>query len=211
MNMFTRNKISILLAGVLLSMAGPGLSISLAKDTGNIIRGNVELSRRTNPKDVVVYLVEVPGDYEGAGTIVEMDQKGKIYTPHVLPVLWGTKVHFKNSDTFLHNVHAYQGRHSIFNKTTPVTQKEGPVYSVHELFNRAGEYAILCDVHPEMEAFILVLKNPFFTKLNQDGSFEIADVPEGTYKIAVWSPKKKVEPVPVTVGKNTVIKLSLTS
>ena len=210
MNIFTNNKTSILLAGLLLGVVGPGLCAGLAESSGNVLRGNVDLPHKTDPKDVVVYLADVPGDFEGAGRIVEMDQKGKTFVPHVLPVLWGTKVQFKNSDVFFHNVHGYQGRYSVFNKATPVSKLEGSISRIDQLFNRAGEFAILCDVHPEMEAFILVLKNPFFTKLNKDGSFEIEGVPEGTYKIGIWSPKKRAEPIPVTVGKNTDIQLSLT-
>lgn len=205
----SRNMVSVVLTGMLLSLASAGLSNDPAEKSGSMIRGTVKIPKKIHSKDVVVYLKEVPGDFDGDGKVVEMDQKGKIYVPHVLPILWGTKVRFKNSDTFLHNVHAYQGRYSIFNKTTPSPTKVKSASEVIELFNRAGEYAILCDIHPEMEAYILSLKNPYFTKINEDGSFEIKNVPEGNFDLVVWSPDKKIDPISVTVTKGSPTTVSL--
>jgi hypothetical protein len=53
-------------------------------------------------------------------------------------------------------------------------------------FNKLGEVAILCNVHPEMEAYILVLQNPYFAQLDGSGKFRIADVPPGDYVVKAW-------------------------
>jgi hypothetical protein len=61
-------------------------------------------------------------------------------------------------------------------------------------FKKPGVYTQLCSIHPEMEAFIVVLANPYFAVADKDGQFKIADVPDGHYVLKVFSKKlKKVD------------------
>jgi hypothetical protein len=40
-----------------------------------------------------------------------------------------------------------------------------------------------CDVHPWMFAWVTVVDNPYFAVSGKDGSFKIANVPPGKYKL----------------------------
>jgi hypothetical protein len=58
---------------------------------------------------------------------------------------------------------------------------------VHHTFERAGGYHVACDIHPGMTAFILVRPHAFSVSADNDGTFEMRDVPPGTYRLTVWS------------------------
>jgi len=74
-------------------------------------------------------------------------------------------------------------------------------------FNMPGEVAILCNVHPEMEGYILVLQNPYFAHPDSTGKYRISGVPAGEYVLKAWyRGKTKTQKVQVsaagTVGAN---------
>ena len=50
-----------------------------------------------------------------------------------------------------------------------------------------------------MEAFIAVLPTPYFAVTKADGSYAIANVPDGSYTLKVWHPKLKWSEKPVAV------------
>jgi hypothetical protein len=50
-------------------------------------------------------------------------------------------------------------------------------------------FALKCDVHPWMGAWISVMPHPYFTTTKADGKFEIKDLPDGTYEIEAWHEK----------------------
>ncbi len=128
---------------------------------------------------VLVYLEGTGPAGEDPGTAV-FDQKDKVFIPHLLPVRQGTTVEIKNGDPFLHNVHVYQGKETVLNLALPFQGQVIP----HE-FSEPGVYNVGCDAHPEMSAFIVVLESPYFTVPGEDGSYEIADVPAGSYTLVV--------------------------
>ena len=54
-----------------------------------------------------------------------------------------------------------------------------------------------------MEAFVVAVPTPYFAVTKADGSFTIADVPDGSYTVKVWHPKLKATPKAVTVAGAT--------
>ena len=64
---------------------------------------------------------------------------------------------------------------------------------------------ILCKVHPEMEAFVVAVPTPYHAVSKADGSFRIADVPDGSYTVKVWHPKLKPASKAVTVAGATEV------
>ena len=58
---------------------------------------------------------------------------------------------------------------------------------------------MLCNVHPEMEAYVIVLQTPYYGVSTKDGSFEIKNVPTGKYELKIWHEKLKGTSVAVEV------------
>ena len=111
-----------------------------------------------------------------------MDQKDKAFVPRVLPVVVGTTVEFKNGDPFKHNIFSPDGERYNLGSWE---QGRSRTYT----FRRPGVYRQLCNIHPEMLAYIVVLETPYFALTDKDGNFEIAGVPSGKYVLRVWGEK----------------------
>jgi len=111
-----------------------------------------------------------------------MDQKDRTFVPGVLPVVVGTTVEFTNRDPFKHNIFSPDGER--YNLGSWVSAK-GRSYT----FKKPGIYRQLCNIHPEMLAYIVVLETPYFALTDKDGDFEIAGVPSGKYLLKVWGEK----------------------
>src|SRR3989338_1756843 len=69
------------------------------------ITGTVATPKERDRENVVVYVDRIPDKaFPAPADHALMDQKGMAFVPHVLPVLVGTTVDFRNSDDVLHNV-----------------------------------------------------------------------------------------------------------
>lgn len=136
---------------------------------------------------------------------VFMSQKNLVFKPRILPVLKGTTVDFTNDDTVVHNVFAPPGSAKQFNLGT-----YGVGVTKTATFDELGEVPLLCNVHAEMLAYILVLQNPYFALTDKAGIFEIKGVPPGTYKLKVWHEKLQgaEQNVAVEAGKSTSVEFA---
>lgn len=147
-----------------------------------------------HPEHAVVYVEKAPGTFPGGHAA--MDQKNKVFIPYVLPVVQGTTVEFHNSDSLQHNVFGVGA--DEFNLGT-----YGMGASKGAKFDRSGEVDILCNVHPEMAGYILVLQNPYFARPGGHGEFRIANVPPGDYVLRLWyEGQMKKQTVKVPAGGN---------
>ena len=151
------------------------------------IKGTVKIRRLRSPKNVVVYIEKAQGEFKPPKEHAVMDQKNMVFVPHVLPIVAGTTVNFHNGDDVLHNVFTPDKCAGKFNLGT---WGKGEVRSY--TYKEAGcESVVLCNVHPEMEGWVIVLQNPYFSKTGKDGAFTIEKVPAGKYTFKVWHPKAK--------------------
>lgn len=140
-------------------------TVSLPPDSGSV-------------RDVVVYLEGKIGTARPTGAV--MDQKDMTFIPHVLPVVVGSTVEFRNSEVVLHNVFS---RSPIAPFDLGLLRK-GDARSV--TFDKPGVVEILCNVHPKMRAFVLAVENNYFATPNERGIYEITGIPAGRYKLRAW-------------------------
>ena len=49
-------------------------------------------------------------------------------------------------------------------------------------------FVMQCGFHAYMESWGLAMENPYYALTDQDGRFEIGDIPPGTYKMVIWHP-----------------------
>jgi hypothetical protein len=180
------------------------LAPSLQADEGKgTISGEVITKSPKLKPGVVVHLDKVPGAFR-PGRPATMDQKGMKFVPHVLAVLKGGTVVFKNSDAVRHNVFTPDG-----DKYNLGTWGQGE--SKPHTFSELGVFHQLCNVHPEMGAVIVVLDNPYFAVTGDDGKFQIENVPPGSYTLKTWSEKggETSRQVTVAAGAPTALRIEL--
>jgi plastocyanin len=164
-------------------------------NAGGIV-GTVTAKGAKNGGDAVIYIENVPGKtFPAPKEHPLMDQKHMTFVPHVLPVLAGSTVDFLNSDDVLHNVFSPDKCADKFNLGS---WPKGKTKSY--TFKEAGCTAtLLCNVHPEMEGYIVVLENPYFAVSAKDGRYDIKDVPAGKYTLKIWHERLKGKDVIVDV------------
>lgn len=169
------------------------------------ITGTVKASGMRDSANAVVYIEKIEGRrFQAPEEPIMMDQRGKEFLPRVLPVLVGTTVNFLNSDPFSHNVFTPDKCAGKFNLGSWPTG-ETRTYT----FTEPCEAVMLCNVHPEMVAFILVVETPFFAVTDAEGKYTISDVPDGTYSLSVWHEELDPETSEVTVSGNATIDFTL--
>jgi len=149
---------------------------------------------------VVVFLEGVPAAAAGDDATAELDQVDRTFVPKVLAIAAGTTVRIKNSDPFLHNVHIFRDKKTVFNFALPFKGQ-----TLDQTFTEPGVYQVRCDAHPEMSATIVVLDTPYFAVPEADGSFTIDAVPAGSYTLVTLDVErgKRVEK-PLTVEDGAV-------
>ena len=127
-----------------------------------------------------------------------MDQKGLMFQPHILAVQQGTTVEFLNSDSVAHNVFwiSIGGNKKLGHNLGTWPKGEKRPFK----FDNPGAVPLLCNVHPEMEGYLIVSPTPYFAETDDSGNYKLKDVPDGSYTLVVWHEGAKNQSKPVTVS-----------
>ncbi len=170
---------------------GPGSAVD--QPATGIVQGRVIFE--TIPEDEFFEISDAVIYLSGEGLTTEtpapprtpeqllLDQIDYTFVPRVMPVMAGDELSFHNSDDELHNIHTYakgRRRNRNFNRG------QRPNSTFTGVFARPDSILVLCDIHSQMVAHILVLENRFFTKASDDGVYAITDVPSGQYDLTAW-------------------------
>ena len=174
--------------------ADPGCA---SKHTGDVPSDVLVLGPNKELANVFVWVSAGLPDatWTAPATAVTIDQNGCMYHPHVAGLMVGQKLTFLNSDGLLHNVHALPQVNQEFNVAMPAERKSAD----HQFDQAEGMFRVKCDVHPWMNAFVGVVKHPFFAVTGTDGKFSLANLPAGTYTVEAWHERLKTDPQQVTV------------
>jgi len=185
-----------------------GLSLASSSQAGEI-KGKVTVQRMHSAENIVVNIDAIPGkSFTPPAKHAVEDQKHMAFVPHVLVVLKGTTVDFLNSDPVGHNVYwpNISGNKKLNHNMG--TWPQGQMKSF--TFNDPGVAPLLCNVHPDMSGYVVVVPTPYFASTNKEGEFEIKDVPPGNYTLKTWSEEGKPATQSVNVsGESTSVKITV--
>jgi plastocyanin len=156
-------------------------------------------------KNVVVYLKDAA--YRGplAPMRAELRQEHEMFLPHVLAITRGSTVDFPNADPIFHNVFSLSSAATFDLRRYPQGQTRS------QQFNKTGVVKVYCHIHAHMSATILVLDHPYFAVPQQNGTYELPNVPAGDYTIVGWHERigERAARVRVERGKPATVDLSL--
>ena len=169
---------AVLAVGLLLALSGAGRA--------NEIKGKVSVQGIKSAENIAVY-VDVIADkkFDAPAEHVVIDQKKMAFAPHVAVVQQGTTVEFLNSDPVGHNVYwpSISGNKALKGNLGTWPKGEKKPY----VFKDLGVASLLCNVHPEMSGYVVVVPTPYFALTDKDGNFEIKNIPAGKYTLKTWS------------------------
>jgi hypothetical protein len=120
-----------------------------------------------------------------------LNQKNCRYEPHILLVPLNATLTVKSSDPLLHTVQMS----GAADYNLPFTAA-GQVIDRNML--RAGAINLRCNMHTWMNGEMMVAPHPYYTITDENGNFELTQVPPGTYEIVAWHEGWKV------VGENAL-------
>lgn len=133
-----------------------------------------------------------------------MDQINLNFEPHVLPVFVGTKVVFPNSDKIRHSVFSNSNSKKFdFGTYSPGTEKA-------IICDQPGVIPLLCYIHHDMSAYIVVLNTPYFALTNEKGDYLIEDIPSGQYRLTFWHEDIKIKTELITIPAHGVLTKNIT-
>ncbi len=146
----------------------------------------------------VVVMVEVKGaKMEPLKEPVVLDQKGCRFEPHVVVVPVGSKIKYVNSDSVNHNVHTYAKKNRTMNNNVAGGSSE------EQLLEKDEVIEVKCDIHPWMNAYVVVSESMHYAVTAPDGSYSLPGLPPGEYKVEYWHEtlgKGKTDEVTITAG-----------
>lgn len=109
-----------------------------------------------------------------------LNQKNCRYEPHILLVPLNGTLQVKSSDPLLHTVHMSGA--SDYN--LPFTF-QGQV--MNRVMNRDGMVSLRCNAgHVWMNSEMIVAPHPYYAVTDENGAFELTNVPPGDYEIVAW-------------------------
>jgi plastocyanin len=186
---------AVAVSGAVLLLAG----VSLAGD----IKGKVSVQGLKSAENIAVYVDAIPNKkFDAPTTKPLMDQTKMTFVPHVMVVQAGATVEFLNSDPVGHNVYwpSISGNKKLAHNLGTWPKGEKKSFQ----FNDVGVASLLCNVHPEMNGYIVVSPTPYFAVTGKSGNYEIKNVPPGKYTLKTWSEDGKVTTQAVEVGAGAV-------
>ena len=168
---------------------------------GGSVKGTVTVMGQKTAADAVVVLEGPAATFDPPAQPVKIDQKGFRFIPHVTVIPTGGTVRFLNNDPEPHNVYSPEGRYNLGTWPTGETRDH--------TFGKPGIYTQLCNIHPDMLAYVVVVDTSHFAVTDAAGAFEIEGVPPGKYLLWAWHEKKDGLEKEITVEAGNVLELEL--
>lgn len=149
-------------------------------------------------QNVWVHVAGAP-DAPPPAEAVSLDQRDCMYVPRVTTAVVGQTIAARNDDPTLHNIHAYSGATTLFNRG--MVNERAPAYQYTPELPTLMKWK--CDVHPWMRGYVGVSNNALQAVTGADGAFHIAGVPPGSYTLTAWHEKygEQSEPLVVQAGQ----------
>jgi len=166
---------------------------------GGEVKGKVTTTGLKSAENIVVYIDTIPGrKFDHPTQHMAVDQRNMLFVPRTMVILQGTTVDFLNHDNVAHNVYwpSINGDKRFRHSMTIVSPNQQKSFQ----FDNLGAAELLCNIHPEMIGYVVVVPTPYFALTGNDGTFSMKNVPPGTYTLKTWSEDGKPATQKITTG-----------
>jgi len=157
--------------------------------------------------DAVVWIDDVQRGKAFSFPPAQLDQQKCTFLPHIV-IMQGGDVNIISRDPIPHSVHTHAQHNRDYDETTSSLQGE-----ISLSFQHPDVISVRCDLHGWMQAYVVVAKNPYYTITANGGKFKLDEVPEGHYRLKVWSENlgESEQEIVVEEGKSTKADFTLKS
>lgn len=180
--------------------------------TGSIV-GTVASPGEIPLSEMVVYLqpsAAAAAAAPKAAAPARISQKGARFDPPLLVVTVGQAVEFLNDED-------RPVEHNVFSNAPAKRFDLGlypPGQSRRVTFDKPGPVFLFCSIHRFMDGVVYVCPTAFFSRVSDDGTWRIDDVPAGEYTVQTWQRRRRFleqsVPVMLEAGQTQTIHLELT-
>jgi hypothetical protein len=131
-------------------------------------------------RNVVVRISGNPPADGPAPKPAALELKNCAYHPRVQAAVAGQPLRITNGDAGPHKLNALAGTKSLFKEVL------APGAPALEKTLEKGVVKVTCDAHPWEVGYVVVSDNRYFTTTGDTGTFELKDVPPGSYVLEAW-------------------------
>jgi plastocyanin len=144
-------------------------------------------------QNVVVFISVGPGDKapavhpdlkKAASEPVVFDNAQCRFSPHIALVQTGQTVNLTNSDSVAHNTKVDAFNQPI-NPLLPPGAKLAQKFTAEERLPAKAS----CSIHPWMTGWLVIKSHPYMAVTDENGEFEIKNIPAGTWTFQFWHEK----------------------
>ena len=159
-------------------------------------------------KNVVIYMAEIKQGKSFHYTPPRIEAIDCKFEPYITIVRNGYDVEVVNMDPVLHDIQGYEtskfGARVLFNVPLPMSPhlRKKDFLTGKTPNNRAGKvlaqpiamgkkrtlFVMQCGFHAYMESWGFAVANPYYALTDTHGSYAIADIPPGVWRVQVWHP-----------------------
>lgn len=133
--------------------------------------------------NTVIYFMPMAGAPHPRPGTFTIDMHHRMFHPSMLVIPLGSTVRFPNRDKYLHNVFSV----TLGSQFDLGLQGYGQVGQ--HTFTQPGLVLINCNVHPSMQATVLVVASPYIARPAANGQFTLSNLPLGPGTLTVWQPR----------------------
>lgn len=154
-----------------------------------VLRGVITATPAQARKHTVVYLENAPLD-----RIIDakLDDIKLMFVPHINLMTAKGSLIYHNKQPFPDTAFSPSNERWDLGMVEPGGIRK-------RVFPNAGNYSLLCHLHPNQLAYLIVSPSSYFTQANKDGTYELTGVPEGTYEAVAWGPRMLTARKAVTI------------
>ena len=120
-----------------------------------------------------------------------MRQQNARFSPPFLAVAKGTDLAMPNDDAIYHNAFSFSSPNDFDLGLYPAGESRAVA------LRHPGVVRIFCSIHEAMNGTVFVSPSPWFGIVDADGSYRIAGVPSGSFRVRTWA--EKLPPIEKTL------------
>jgi tetratricopeptide (TPR) repeat protein len=128
---------------------------------------------------------------------------------YIIGINNGEDILVENTDPIVHEIATYEIRspHIQQKSNRQVLPKTSQIRSAF-IDHRASEFTIKCNLHPFLQTRGFMVDNPYYAITDDNGAFNIPDIPPGTYEVIAWHPLIPTLSGTITIKENEDTKLN---